>query len=30
MLTEKEWLLKCLESFEEKNPFKIGRVLGPS
>lgn len=29
-LTQKEWLNRCLASYDEKNPFKAGRVIAPS
>lgn len=29
-MTGKEWLDICLDSYEEKNPFKVGKVYGPS
>ena len=30
LLTQKEWLNKCLTIYEKKNPIKVGRVAGPS
>lgn len=28
-LTKKEWLNKCLASYDNKNPFRAGKVMGP-